>query len=60
MSDLHHIYGRAKGYKDEVLRNWIDNLSRMASNPTHRQEALRRIEFIETRLLLNREENAYA
>jgi hypothetical protein len=56
--DLKQIYARARGYKDSVLRQWIDNLSRHAMNGAAevKAEALRRIAFIEQNLLSKKSE----
>ena len=48
---LEHIYAGAQTYKDEVLRQWIDNLTQFVNHPEYRDEALRRIDYIETKLL---------
>lgn len=50
-NDLDRIYAKARTYKDEVLRQWIDNLTQFVGHPEYGKEALRRIDYIETKLL---------
>lgn len=52
-ADLAIVYARARGYKDSVLRDWVRNLERftLTADPSQRDEALRRIDFIESHLI---------
>ena len=53
MDNLTRIYDRENGYKDEVLRHWINNLSQHAISGVAdvKSEGLRRIDYIERELL---------
>ena len=51
--DLAKLYASARCLKDEVYRQWLDNLTRhaLSGDNTQRDEALRRMDYIENNLL---------